>query len=71
MFLFGRNRRILTRREREIQRLALAGMLATFITVSTLFGILVLYLVKSAMGIDLIPGFSWGVWDWFQKDFLR
>lgn len=50
VFLFGRNRRTLTRREREIQRLALAAMLATFITVSTLFGILVLYLVKSAMG---------------------
>lgn len=69
VFLFGRNRRTLTRRERAIQRLALAGMLATFITVSTLFGILVLYLIKSAMGIDLIPGSSLGVWDWFQREF--
>ena len=25
-------------------------------------GILLLYLVKSAAGIDLIPGFSFGVW---------
>lgn len=57
-------------REREIQRRALAMMVAGFMTVSTLFGILVLYLVKSAMGIDLIPGFSWGVWDWFQREFL-
>lgn len=71
VFLIGRNRRTLTRREREIQRLALAGMLATFISVSTLFGMLVLYLIKSAMGIDLIPGFSWGVWDSFQQEFLR
>jgi hypothetical protein len=71
VFLFGRNRRDLTRREREIQRIALALMLTGFVTVSTLFGILVLYLLKSAAGIDLIPGFSFGVWDWFQREFLR
>lgn len=68
--LGGRNRRELTRREREIQRLALASVLALFITVSTLFGLLLLYLLKSAMGINLIPGFSLGVWDWFKAVFL-
>jgi hypothetical protein len=30
----------------------------------------VLYLVKSALGIDLIPGFSFGVWGWFQENVL-
>jgi hypothetical protein len=29
-------------------------------------GILVLYLVKSALGINLIEGFSFGIWDWFK-----
>jgi hypothetical protein len=39
--------------------------------VSAAVGILVLYLIKSALGIDLIPGFSFGVWGWFQDEFLK
>jgi hypothetical protein len=69
--LAGRNRRVLTDREQAIQRLAMATTLAVFITFSALVGILVLYLIKSALGIDLIPGFSFGVWGWFQEEFLR
>lgn len=69
--LAGRNRRELTRRERELERAALAVMVFTFLTFSTLMGILVLYLVKSALGIDLIPGLSFGVWGWFQQNYLR
>jgi hypothetical protein len=71
VFLAGRNRRVLTDREQRIQRLVMATTLAVFITFSALVGILVLYLVKSALGIDLIPGFSFGVWDWFKEEFLR
>ncbi len=66
VFLAGRNHRALTRREHELQRLALATILVTFGTVSTLFGILVLYLVTSALSIDQLPGFSFAVWDWFK-----
>ena len=69
--LAGRNRRVLTDREVRIQRLAMATTLAVFITFSALVGILVLYLIKSALGIDLIPGFSFGVWDWFKSEVLR
>jgi uncharacterized protein YqhQ len=58
-------------RERQIQRLSMAIFLAAFLLVSTLLGIFVLYIVKSALGIDLIPGFSFGVWGWFQQEFLR
>lgn len=60
VLLAGRNRRVLTDRERRVQRLAMAAALAVFLTFSALVGILVLYLIKSALGIDLIPGFSWG-----------
>lgn len=70
VFLAGRNHRALTRREQEIQRLTLATMLVAFGAVSTLFGILVLYLLTSALSIDQIPGFSFGVWDWFKQEFL-
>lgn len=50
-------------------KLAMAD-LAGFVTVSTLFGILVLYLAKSAPGVDLVPGFSFWVWDWFRREWL-
>ena len=71
VFLAGRNRRVLTDRERQIQRLSMAIFLAALLLVSTLLGIFVLYILKSALGIDLIPGFSFGVWGWFQQEFLR
>ena len=71
VLLAGRNRRVLTDRERRIQRLAMAAALAVFLLFSALLGMLVLYLVKSAAGIDLSPGFSFGVWGWFQQAFLR
>jgi uncharacterized protein YacL len=62
---------VLTDREQTIQRLAMATVLAVVLTVGTVLGVLILYLVKSALGIDLIPGFSFGVWGWFQEEFLR
>jgi len=66
VLLIGKNYRSLSRKEQQISLLmatALAGGLAIF---STLFGLLVLYLLKSALGIDLIDGFSLGIWDWFK-----
>ena len=69
--LAGRNKRVLSARERQVQRLSMAIFLTAFLLVSAAVGILVLYLVKSALGIDLIPGFSFGVWDWFKDEFLR
>lgn len=68
--LAGRNRREPSRRERELQRLAVAALILGFIAFSTLLGLLVLYLVKSAMGINLFQGFSLGIWDWFRWKFL-
>lgn len=37
---------------------------------SVLTGLLLLYLLKSALGIDLVPGFSLGIWGWFKDVFL-
>ena len=70
VFLFGRNRRELSRRARMAERLALATATFLFVTISILFGLLVLYLVKSAMGIDIFPHFSLGIWGWFKETFL-
>jgi hypothetical protein len=32
-----------------------------------LAGLLLLYLVKSALGIDLFDGYSFGIWHWFKS----
>ncbi|MCJ8340662.1 MAG: 3-phosphoshikimate 1-carboxyvinyltransferase [Pseudomonadales bacterium] len=70
VFVAGRNRRELSARERRIGLLIQAVALSAFLTFSALLGILVLYLIKSAAGIDIIPGFSFGVWGWFKGEFL-
>lgn len=69
VFLVGRNRRTLSCREYEFQRMALATVLVAFGAVLTLFGILVLYLVTSGSGIGQIPDFSFGLWAWFKQEF--
>ena len=70
VFVAGRNRRELSARERRLGLLIQAAALGMFLTFSALFGILVLYLLKSAAGIDIFPGFSFGVWSWFKGEFL-
>ena len=73
VFLAGRNRRTLSQREQQIERMGTAivalVLLLLAVALGTL-GVLVLYLVKSALGIDLIPGFSFGVWGWFKDAYL-
>lgn len=70
VFLAGRNLRTLTRREEAVFRVAEIGFLFGFLAFSTVLGILALYLLKSFLGIDLIPGYSFGVWDWFKNDIM-
>ena len=73
VFLAGRNRRTLSQREQQIEHMGTAivalVLLLLAVALGTL-GVLVLYLVKSALGIDLIPGFSFGVWGWFKDAYL-
>ena len=66
VFLAGHERRQLSRREESMARAAKASILFGFLAFSILTGLLILYLVKSALGIDLIKGYSLGIWDWFQ-----
>ena len=66
VFLMGRNYRNITRQEQLFSAFAVAIFFTLLITFSVLLGILVLYLIKSALGINLIEGFSFGVWDWFK-----
>ncbi|HIJ79483.1 MAG: hypothetical protein OEY01_11535 [Desulfobulbaceae bacterium] len=71
VFIGGRERRELSRRQKEMARQAQVIFLALFFTFSTLLGLLILYLIKSALGINLIPGFSLGIWGWFKGEFLN
>ena len=71
VFVSGVNRREPSRVVRELELWAKTVLLFSFTLFSVLFGILVIYLIKSALGIDLIPGFSFGVWGWFQEVFLH
>lgn len=66
VLLAGRNRRELNAKEQKVARLAQAAILSTAITFIILFALLVLYLLKSALGIDIFAGYSFGVWHWFK-----
>lgn len=68
VFLAGRNRRDLSRREQQLSRMATAFALSLFLLFSVMLGLLVLYLVKSALGIDIFPNFSLGIWGWFKTN---
>lgn len=70
VFLMGRNQRSLSRRERQISLIMKTTFMFIFLLFSTLMGLLVIYLIKSAAGIDLFPGFSLGIWGWFKGTFL-
>ena len=69
VFLFGLNSRDLTRREQDLTLMAKAIGISLFILFSVITGLLFIYLIKSAMGIDLFPNFHLGVWDWFIANF--
>ncbi|QYJ88863.1 hypothetical protein K0H81_13860 [Shewanella halotolerans] len=70
VMLLGRNRRAFTRREKRLSSLALFGVIIAFTLVSLSLGLLLLYLLKSALGIELFEGHSLGIWDavksWFE-----
>ncbi|RDV28161.1 3-phosphoshikimate 1-carboxyvinyltransferase [Alteromonas aestuariivivens] len=69
VILAGRDVRALSRTESELARLSMALFTTLFLTGCALLGLLVLYLVKSALGIDLFENFSLGIWGWFRTNF--
>lgn len=66
VFLAGRNYRQLSRLEQELSLLGKATVLAVILLACGLVGLLLLYLLKSALGIDIFPDYSFGVWTWFK-----
>lgn len=70
VILAGRNRRSLSYKELRLAMLLNALILSSFVSISVLFGLIILYLLKSALGIDLIDGWSLGLWAWFKANVL-
>lgn len=66
VFLAGRNRRELSLKEQKFARLAQAVIISSAVSFVTLLILLVLYLIKSALGIDMFEGYSFGIWRWFK-----
>ena len=66
VLLMGKNHRGLSRKEKQLSLLTSTLVLSVFLMLCALGGLLLLYLIKSAMGIDLFPGFSLGIWTWFK-----
>lgn len=70
VILAGRNRRSLSHKELRLAMFLNALILSSFVSISVLFGLIILYLLKSALGIDLIDGWSLGLWTWFKANVL-
>lgn len=62
----GRNLRDGARSGQKMSQLMLAVLISMLLVVCSLCGLLLLYLLKSALGIDLFDGFSLGIWHWFR-----
>lgn len=69
VLLLGKNNRDLTRSEKTISALTMSLFFSVFVIFSTLLGLFALYLIKSALGIDIIDGFSFGAWTWLKVAF--
>jgi hypothetical protein len=70
VLLAGKNYRELSRQEKRMSLVITAVASSLFLTFSAVLGLLVLYLIKSALGIDIFPEFSLGIWGWFKETFL-
>ncbi len=70
VLLAGRNRRDMSAKEQRIAARTLLCLIVCGTTILAVTGLLVLYLIKSALGIDIFDNFSFGIWDWFSSKFL-
>jgi|TARA_B110000914_G_C15427166_1_gene429527 hypothetical protein len=67
VLLMGLNLRSLNRREKSLALAALVIIFCLFVLLSSLCGLVMIYLLKSALGIDLLEGFSLGLWGWYNS----
>lgn len=67
VFLFGRDLRRYPRHESALWRVTITLLLALAILICLSSVFIALYLIKSALGIDIFPNFHLGLWDWLMQ----
>ncbi|MEW7314584.1 hypothetical protein AB1E22_18105 [Buttiauxella gaviniae] len=65
VFLLGRDFRKRLRKESTLMRIIVTFLILSGALFATLCVLLTLYMIKSAVGIDLIHDFHVGIWDWW------
>ncbi|HAU90883.1 MAG TPA: 3-phosphoshikimate 1-carboxyvinyltransferase [Alteromonas sp.] len=65
--LAGKDMRELSRSQQRMGNFALAIFVTIMLFLGLSVGFVILYLLKSALGINLFDGFSLGLWDWFKS----
>lgn len=71
VFLLGKDRRKVPHRSHSLTIICKSIFILTSAFVLFSAAVLVLYLIKSALGIDVFQHFSFGVWDYFRDHFLN
>ena len=66
VFLCGRDHRKQVRERSKLVHFVLTLLILIGVVSISLLAMLALYLIKSALGIDIFKGFSFGIWDWFK-----
>lgn len=67
VLLAGRNQRTLSPREQAASAMAFLFVAAMALTVAVSVGLLLLYIAKSAVGINIFSEQSLGLWDWLSS----
>jgi hypothetical protein len=67
VLLMGRNVRSLSRQEKSIAITSMFLLTMIFLLFSCALGLVIVYVAKSALGINLFEGFSLGLWDWIKS----
>jgi hypothetical protein len=67
VLLMGRNVRRLSRQEKSIAITAMLLLTVIFLVFSSALGLVIIYILKSALGINLLEGYSLGLWDWIKN----
>jgi len=65
VFLLGRDLRQQHRQESTLSRILLTFLLLIAVLFVTSCILLTLYMIKSALGIDIFHNFHVGIWDWW------
>lgn len=69
VILAGRNRRQLTDNQLKNSLLGQSVFLSFVFCLVFLLGLFILYIFKSAAGVDIFSDYSFGIWAWFKNLF--